>query len=57
MNKFIYFLQKYQNEITWFLVGWCIYAGINALEKESYSLAMFDFFIALVNLISLKCRI
>ena len=40
---------RYQDEITWFLIGWLSMATLDALMRGEYGWAAFDAFFAFVN--------
>lgn len=49
MNAFHDWYVRNQDAITWFLIGWLVYAGFDCLARGSYGWAAFDFVLAYVN--------
>jgi|LauGreDrversion4_2_1035121.scaffolds.fasta_scaffold1747778_2 hypothetical protein len=46
-----------QDQITWFIIGWLSFAGIDALAEGRYIWAVVDFFLAYVNYKLIKIRL
>jgi hypothetical protein len=46
-----------QDAITWFVIGWLVYAGLDSLVEERYVSAMLNFFLAYVNYKFSKIRL
>lgn len=36
-------------EITWFIIGWLVFAGIDQIAREHYIMALIDFGLAYFN--------
>jgi len=49
MDKFVQWYRGYSVEITWFIIGWLVFAGIDALLRESYGFALFNFALVYIN--------
>ena len=49
MDKFVQWYRSYSVEITWFIIGWLVFAGIDALLRESYGFALFNFALVYIN--------
>ena len=49
MNKFRQWYTNNSTELTWFLVGWLTLAGLEALVREQYAMALLDFVLAYGN--------
>lgn len=49
MNKFRQWYLDNATEITWFLIGWLVLAGFEAIGRENYVAAAVDFGLAYVN--------
>lgn len=49
MSKFREWYGNNATEITWFLIGWLTLAGLEALVREQYGMALLDFFLAYAN--------
>ena len=42
-------IRDHHNEITWFVIGWLCYAGLDALARGDYVWALVDFGLAYGN--------
>mgnify|MGYP003339961314 CR=1 FL=1 len=51
MDKFRYWYLTHATEITWFVIGLCVMAGLDALARHDYTAAAINFGIAFVNYI------
>lgn len=49
MDKIKFWLYQYHNEITWFLTGFLVCSGIDALAQEQYLTSLLSFFLAYLN--------
>lgn len=49
MNKFLTWYNRYYTEITWFLMGWLLMAGLVQLQRNDYIGALIDFALAYFN--------
>jgi hypothetical protein len=49
MNKFREWYLNNATEITWFLIGWLVLAGFEAISRDQYGRALVDFGLAYVN--------
>lgn len=49
MDKFVQWYRSYSVEITWFIIGWLVFAGIDSLLRESYGFALFNFVLVYIN--------
>ena len=49
MNKFKLWYLNNRTEITWFLMGWLVLAGIQDLSRENYIGALISFGLAYIN--------
>jgi hypothetical protein len=57
LYKFTRWYNQYNNEITWFLVGFLFYAGLDDMYHHNYISASIDFGLVLLNLKCYKDRI
>jgi hypothetical protein len=39
-----------------FAAGWCLFAGLHALREDEQNIALFDFFLVLLNVIIIVVR-
>jgi hypothetical protein len=51
MNKFIQWYRDNYTEITWFIIGFLVWQGLNDLRYGNYSGALISFGLAFVNYI------
>lgn len=49
MERFRNWYLTYQNEISWFIIGWCIQAGLNSLQRGDGVSMLIDFALAYFN--------
>jgi hypothetical protein len=49
MNNFRQWYLKYQQEITWFLIGFLVFAGLQDLSVGNYIGAVLSFGLAYIN--------
>ena len=56
MDQFRNWYVRNQDAITWFLIGWMTFAGIDNLSDGKYFWAAFNFVFAYVNYKFLKVR-
>jgi hypothetical protein len=49
MGQFRNWYVRNQDAITWFLIGWCTFAGLDNLLSGQYFWAAFNFVIAYAN--------
>lgn len=49
MDKFSNWYRSYSLEITWFIIGWLVFASIDALLRENYFFAVLDAVLAYFN--------
>lgn len=49
MDRFVQWYRSYSVEITWFIIGWLVFAGIDSLLRESYGFALFNFVLVYIN--------
>ena len=49
MSGFSNWYVRNQDAITWFLIGWLMFAGIDSLTQGSYGWAAFDFAMVYLN--------
>jgi hypothetical protein len=49
LEKFRGWYLTYQNEISWFIIGWCIQAGLNSLQRGDGITMLIDFALAYFN--------
>lgn len=49
MSEFHDWYVRNQDAITWFLIGWLMFAGIDSLGRGSYGWALFDFVLVYIN--------
>lgn len=40
---------NYQSEITWFVIGWLVFATVDSLSRGNYGFALFDAALAYFN--------
>jgi hypothetical protein len=56
IERFTIWFATYSTEITWFLVGWLVMAGIVQVERGNYISSLIDFGFAYLNYILWKAR-
>ena len=49
MEKFRIWYLTYQNEISWFIIGWCIQAGLNSIQRGDGIGAIINLALAWIN--------
>jgi hypothetical protein len=49
MNKFRIWFTTYRTEITWFLIGWLVLAGLHEIQRGDLIGALIDFALAFLN--------
>jgi hypothetical protein len=49
MDRFTQWYRSHNLEITWFIIGWLVFAGIDALINKNYIFALVDFGLAYLN--------
>jgi len=49
MEKFRIWYTTYSTEITWFIIGWCIMASLNSLERGDHTGALINLVLAGLN--------
>ena len=49
MNKFRYWYLRNATEITWFIIGFCTFSGLDSLAKGQYTHAAINFGLAYLN--------
>jgi hypothetical protein len=49
MNKIRIWFATYRTEITWFLIGWLVLAGLHEIQRGDLIGALIDFALAYLN--------
>ena len=49
MNNFVNWFNYYRGEITWFIIGFLVFAGLDEFSKENYISGLIDFALAYIN--------
>ena len=49
MDRFTQWYRSHNLEITWFIIGWLVFAGIDALINKNYIFALVDFGLVYLN--------
>ena len=49
LDKFRIWYLTYQSEITWFVIGWMVFAGVDSLVRENYITMVIDWALAYFN--------
>ena len=49
MDNFIQWYRRNSLEITWFLIGWLVFSGIDCLLRENYGFALVNFALVYFN--------
>lgn len=49
MEKFLQWYRQYNSEITWFIIGFLFYAGLDDLHHHRYLDATFNLVLAFLN--------
>lgn len=57
MEAFRNWYIKYQDQISWFLIGFLVNSGLTALAEEHYLSALLSFGIAYLNYILTRTRL
>jgi hypothetical protein len=49
MDKFWAWINRNYTYIVWFIIGWAVHTGLDAISKDMYTDAILDFGVAYIN--------
>lgn len=49
MSKLANWFNNNNTEITWFIIGWLVFAGLDQIAREHYIMALIDFVLVYFN--------